>query len=195
MAKNKLNLTLGTKDTVRLPVVWYEWLYEVSNFWDIKSLLFWREKILKPGLSNKWYLDVWLYNKQHARKQFLVHRLKAVAFIPNPENKPFINHIDNDRSNNWYTLDGKDNLERCTQSENIKHSIRCGITTPPGLWVRWKFHPRSKKVGQYTKDWDFIKLWHCIKDIQRRLWFSCTAIIGCCKWRTKTSAGFIWRYV
>lgn len=63
------------------------------------------------------YLSVVLYNDGKP-KGFRVHRLVAQAFIPNPNCKPYINHIDGNRSNNVVT-----NLEWCTQKENVNHSI------------------------------------------------------------------------
>jgi len=64
--------------------------------------------------------------KQGKRKQFLVHRLVAKAFIPNPNNLPFVNHIDADPTNNCV-----DNLEWCTAAQNAKHAYNKGLITIP----------------------------------------------------------------
>lgn len=75
---------------------------------------------LKPSLNENGYLYVslWKENRQHTRS---VHRLVAQAYVPNPDNKPFVNHIDANRANPH-----KDNLEWVTQSENIEHAYRLG---------------------------------------------------------------------
>ena len=77
----------------------YESLYQVSSFGRVKSLKFGKEKILKPGANNVNYLCVNLY-KDKTSKCFLVHRLVAAAFIPNPDDLPQVNHKDEDKSNN-----------------------------------------------------------------------------------------------
>jgi len=64
-------------------------------------------------LSNRWI-----------RKNYYAHRIKAIAFIPNPENKPRVNHRDWNRSNNGYHIDWNDNLERSTASENHIHAYK-----------------------------------------------------------------------
>ena len=71
---------------------------------------------LKPEETSKGYLRVDLYDKNGNRKHFKIHRLVAQAFIPNPENKPQINHIDGNKHNNSIT-----NLEWVTDAENKEH--------------------------------------------------------------------------
>lgn len=106
----------------------YEGKYQVSNLGNVKSLETWtgdryikREKILKNNLYGNGYYYVGL-SKNGKVKRYKVSRLVAQEFIPNPENKPFINHIDGDKLNNHI-----DNLEWCTQSENMKHASMIGL--------------------------------------------------------------------
>lgn len=94
----------------------YESLYQVSNTGKIKSLRFGRERILKP-IKRQGYLRVDLISKW-----FSVHRLVALHFIPNPENKPEVNHKDGDKKNNCV-----DNLEWNTAQENMRHAHDTGL--------------------------------------------------------------------
>lgn len=91
----------------------YEGLYQVSNLGEIYSIL--KNKKLIGYVNNKGYRYVQLC-KGNKRSGFSVHRLVAEAFIPNPENKPQVNHIDEDKTNNMVS-----NLEWCTAKENINH--------------------------------------------------------------------------
>ena len=107
------------------PIKGYEDRYEVSNLGNVKSLTrkvnsrygtrILNGRILKPGISMG-YPVVSLGNKSQS-----IHRLVASAFIDNPENKPQVNHIDNDRTNNLPS-----NLEWCTLQENIQHAVNQG---------------------------------------------------------------------
>jgi hypothetical protein len=119
------------------PIMGYEKLYEVSNFGNVKSLekiinkgkfgiVKFNEIILKPVLRNKnGYLIVNLY-KDKKVKIFQVHRLVAETFIPNINNKPQINHIDANKTNNHI-----ENLEWVTPSENMIHALDNNLLTIP----------------------------------------------------------------
>jgi hypothetical protein len=101
--------------------------YKISSLGRVKSLerlrkigkiyYLQKEKILKPDILTTGYFYVNISNNNKAKK-FTIHRLVAQAFIPNPENKPQVNHKDGDKLNNEIN-----NLEWCTASENIKHSF------------------------------------------------------------------------
>lgn len=91
----------------------YEGLYKVSNLGYIYSIL--KNKKLIGYVNNKGYRYVQLC-KENKRKGFSVHRLVAETFIQNPENKPQVNHIDEDKTNNMVY-----NLEWVTPKENINH--------------------------------------------------------------------------
>lgn len=102
------------------PVEGYEDLYEISNLGRVKSLNYHRtgvEKIMKP-LKIKGYLLVDLC-RDGERKKFLVHRLVASEFIPNPKGLPEINHIDEVKTNNCVS-----NLEWCDRRYNINFGTR-----------------------------------------------------------------------
>lgn len=77
-------------------------------------------KILISYLTKKGYKRITFKNK----KKYLVHRLVAITFIPNPENKLYVNHIDGNKQNNY-----SNNLEWVSNLENIKHAIDNNLFT------------------------------------------------------------------
>ena len=92
--------------------------YSVSNFGRIKSNYANKERILKPYKNHRGYLMVDLRHP-NTRKGMQVHRLVAIAFIPNPNNLPEVNHKDEDKTNNCV-----DNLEWCTTEYNCNYGTR-----------------------------------------------------------------------
>jgi len=76
------------------------------------------------------------------KKNYFVHRLVAIAFLENPENKKIVNHIDGDKSNNHVS-----NLEWCTYSENSKHAYDIGIHKP-------YIGVKDKGNNKFAKEWD-----------------------------------------
>ena len=101
----------------------YEGQYEVSNLGKVKSVRrkvlngngYQKDRLLKPHINKGGYATVALC-KDGKPKVFLVHRLVAIAFIPNPEGKPIVDHIDTNPLNN-----AVDNLRWCTQKENCNN--------------------------------------------------------------------------
>jgi hypothetical protein len=91
----------------------YEGVYDASSFGRIRNSK--TGRVLKPE-NVKGYLRNTL-SKGNIQNRFQTHRLVALCFIPNPENKPCVNHIDGVKTNNRI-----DNLDWCTYSENERHS-------------------------------------------------------------------------
>lgn len=96
--------------------------YDVSDCGDVRNNE--TGRILKPQRTPAGYLHVTLCDSD-GHHQLKVHRLVAKTFLDNPENYPQVNHRDGDKSNNRV-----DNLEWCTQSENMKHAYETGLQKP-----------------------------------------------------------------
>ena len=151
----------------------YEGHYQVSNFGRVKSIKFGKERILKPLTNSSGYLCVNLY-KNGIIKTYLVHRLVAEIFLPNPNNYKEVNHKDEDKSNNIVS-----NLEWCDRCYNNNYGTRTE-----------KF---SKKVYQYTLDGQFVKEWPSTCECGRN-GYSQSSVSACCRDELKTYKGFIWSY-
>lgn len=103
----------------------YEGLYQVSDMGRVKSFprpgtRTMKPRILKLSIEKKGYVKLNL-RKNNRVKTVRIHRLVALSFLLNPENKRVVNHVDSDRSNNML-----ENLEWATQSENIIHGYQHG---------------------------------------------------------------------
>lgn len=187
-------------------ISWYEWLYQVSNLWEVKSIdrkiynkhnksfTLYKGKIIKSW-DSRWYRQIKLC-RDWKTKHFSIHRLIGTYFIENPENKPHINHIDWNRSNNDIQ-----NLEWCTHSENMAHSIHILWNktwlerTNYGKGKIWKDSTAWKPILQYNKDWTFIKKWDTLIEASKTLGINRCWISNCLWKRTETSGNFIWKFL
>ena len=152
----------------------YEGLYQISNKGRVKSLYKASERILRPGINGSGYMFVCLY-KNHIIQQPRIHRLVAEAFIPNLDNKPEVNHKDENKKNNCV-----ENLEW------IRHIDNCNYGT--------RNKRLSRKLLQYSKDGEFIKEWQSAVEVKRVLGIDHGNIARCCKGRYKSAGNFIWKY-
>jgi len=131
-------------------------------------------------------------NKQYTK---YIHRLVAIAFIPNTYNKLEVNHIDGNTMNNDVS-----NLEWCTRTENANHSWKNGLQKKitgkkNHMFGRFgKKHHNSKKVYQFNKDGTFIKKWDSLMDINRSINISAGHISSCCKGDRYSTGGYRWSY-
>ncbi|WP_202980718.1 HNH endonuclease [Alteromonas sp. RKMC-009] len=117
-----------------MPIPGYENLYEVSSLGRVSNY----RKIMKTYSINSGYQAVKL-SKDGKKKSFLVHRLIATAFVPNPENKPVVNHIDGNKLNN-----AASNLEWVTTAENLQHARDTGLKTYNNPSTGLKLGTKSK---------------------------------------------------
>ena len=177
----------------------YEGIYQVSNLGRVRSLTrkvdckggqrTIKGKILKPIISFNSYLSVDL--RQHQKhKTALIHRLVAQAFIPNPNDFPIVNHIDNNPQNNC-----ANNLEWCTQSYNVKYSYIYGNAKPTlGCFKKGNIPHNLRKIVQYDKNHNFIRIHNSIRLAAKSVGRTDGAIQNCLAGKTKTSGGYIWKY-
>ena len=131
----------------------FEGHYQISNYGRVKSFKNGEVIIRKPHVDKDGYLQICFCDKSN-HKWFKVHRLVAIAFIPNPENKETINHIDGCKMNNFV-----ENLEWATRTENNQHAVRIGLmksgvdnyraklTREQVIWCRKMYIPRDKEFG------------------------------------------------
>lgn len=157
----------------------YEGLYQVSSDGRVKSLKWNKERILKPIADRYGYLRVTLYagGKQ---KNATVHRLVCQAFHKNHDNKPCVNHIDENKTNNTAS-----NLEWCTYEDNNNH----------GTHNKRIAKTKNKPVAQCTKEGELIKIWSSLTEVGRQTGFSQSSISKVALGKYKQAYNFIWKYV
>lgn len=165
-------------------------LYEISNLGNIRSIdryakvcgggkRFVKGKIYKPTICTNGYLELHasMYGK---RKVFLIHRLVAQYFIPNPNNFPEVNHKDEDVTNN-----SVDNLEWCTAKYNCNYGTRNKRCMEKVI---------KKPVKQLSLEGETIAIFPMVKDAMRKTGINDSQIIRVCKGKNLTAGGYKWEY-
>lgn len=165
----------------------YFGLYQVSNLGRVRSLGNGnsnnsKERLLKQCKDKDGYLKVYLC-KDGKQKNFLVHRLVAIAFLPNPDNLPIINHKNEDKTDNRV-----ENLEWCTAKYNTNYG-----TCRKRMSKARTNGKRSKPVAQYTLDGTLIGIYPSASEAARQ-GFNQGNVDYCCRGKYKTSGGYIWKW-
>lgn len=141
-----------------------------------------KDKVTKGTKRECGYCDIDVYsNKEQKYKSFRAHRLVCMAFHDNPQNKPFVNHKDLDKSNN-----NQENLEWMTNKENNNHYLE--TTTEP------RNNSRSKTVYQYDLQGNFINKYVSVSNASKSTQVPLSCIFSCCGKKQNTAAGFVFSY-
>lgn len=167
----------------------YEGFYQVSNYGSVRSIdryvphprygktQFVAGRILKPGTDGWGYQFVYLCKDGKPRMK-KVHRLVAMAFIPNEyiEIHPDINHQDGDKSNNAFW-----NLSWTNDFKNQQHAVITGLR-------------KCKRIVQFSPSGERLKEFHSARDVYRELGISTSNLCHSLKSEYKTAGGYKWRY-
>lgn len=162
----------------------FEGTYEVSSLGNIRrTYKNGNVKILHPITLKKGYTSVRL-SKCGVSKNYAIHRLVANAFIPNPDNLPCVNHIDECTHNNVV-----DNLEWCTYKYNNDYGSRKEKAAMARINGKC-----SKRVYQYDLEDNYITDFPSLAEAKRTLGYDAGHISDCCLGKRKTAYGYKWSY-
>jgi hypothetical protein len=165
-----------------------EYEYPTKSGTIIKKRSFKKSKKLKTHINSAgYYTTDFQVNK--IKETVTIHRLIAEAFIPNPENKPTVNH------RNGIKLDiSIENLEWSTYGENNKHAVDNNLRQSPWTGKFGADNPKSKSVIQYDKAKNKINDFPNAREAQRITGINYKHISSCCLGKRKTHGGYIWKY-
>ena len=143
--------------------------YKISNYGRVKNH---KGRITEGAKHESGYLWACIYPNS-----YLLHRLVAKVFIPNPENKEQVNHIDGNKQNARVN-----NLEWCSNVENQIHKINSGLSNT------------TKKIIQYDLQMNKLNEFNSQIEASNELKICCTSISKCCVNKQKTASGFIFKF-
>lgn len=176
-----------------VPILGFESRFQISTNGRVRSndtfSCYLRKGIIRKqrlGKDGRWYVTLrignWRKNKV-VSKTVQVHRLVAMAFIPNPLNLPEVNHKDENPQNNFVL-----NLEWCDHAYNCRYGTRVARVTSKIM----------KPVCQLTKEGELIKIWESgvtAESYYRPNKKRCGSISNCCTGKHKTAFGYKWKYM
>lgn len=201
-------------------IIGFEGLYQINNIGQVKSLNYHRqghEQIIKLDLTNSGYYRAQLC-KNGVVFRFLVERLVAQAFLPNPNNYPVVNHKDRNSQNNfiWVNDDNsinyeKSNLEWCsvkynnhydgaykrrvqTRRDNDNYFVPDEIRKSISNKLKGNHNSPTKAVVQLSDDGKIISIYPSGKEASIITGISRSHICNVCKGKRDKAGGYKWRY-
>ena len=155
--------------------------YEISNRGRVRKKILNGYRFLKPFEDKDGYLKVCLCENQKRVYRY-IHRLVAINFINNIDNKPTVNHKDGNKQNNVVS-----NLEWATVKEQNIHALKNKLRI-------MKNNSCSKKVAQYDMNMNLIKIYPSANEAKRQTGFSQGHISEVCRGEKKQHKNYIWKY-
>ena len=170
----------------------FEGLYEVSNLGRVRSLTRYK-KVIKPQITNAGYYQYQLWNKGICHVAS-AHRLVAQAFIPNPNNKAVVNHIDENKLNNAvWNLQWISHAENCNYGTAIERRMKHTDYSKRRLNQENQIKACSKPIAQYSTNGTFIRNWNSASECARETGFSVSGIRGVVRGKRNSIFGYIFK--
>lgn len=164
--------------------------YEISTFGNIRHKDNKRNRAF--DIDNGGYyratIHICYINGKKIQKTIKPHIAVASTFIENFENKPTVNHKDGNKLNNCVY-----NLEWATQLEQSEHASN--VLGYKQLYSDTMKNNFSKKVAQYTKNNELVKVWNSTREVEYTFGFRHENIASCARGKRKSAYGYIWKYL
>jgi hypothetical protein len=200
----QIKSTMANLHEIWEPVLGFEKYFEVSNYGHVRRLLRlciihkkngstvirpYKERALAQSVEKNGYLMFsGTVNGVVFRER--VHRIVAKAFIPNPENKPAVNHKDGNKQNNVVS-----NLEWVTNAENSAHAFSIGLLKPKPNSMPGNKNPKAKAIVQMDMEGNIVAHYSYAKEAAIKTQTDYGEIRKCATGRKKSLKGYRWKYV